>query len=396
MGNRKKIAFYVCLILLVAYLMPVEKNWQESYSQKHNWPYGAEVTRAVWQDLFPQSIITEADLPIWNTMRDNEFTSKQLYVIFDRQISFDSLDRSSLLDFVYTGNSAFIVSDRLDSGLLDTLNITKKYRVSEDLTSIINGLNVITSEQDFFESKDSSYSFSIKDYEKYFTNIDTVSNDMIALAYGADTSELTYVKIPFGEGSFYLHNQPLLLTNYYVLSDEGKRYLEQMASYLPSYDIIWDNNYKAIEKMRAESPLKVILSYDTMRWAYWLSVLGLLLFFVFRIKRRQRIIPVVEPPTNDSLDFAKTMGNLYFNSADNKTLAQKKIAILKEYLSRKLYLSDITFGDDEVANVVNKTNHTNEEVVKLFNVINAINNTETVGDGQLKVLNRLVNKMTQK
>ncbi len=392
MSNKRKIAIYIVLLLIVSYMMPVEKNWTESYSQKHNWPYGADVTRDIWTDLFPESEIMDADLPIWNTLRDNDFESKQMYVLFDKSLSFDSLDRSSLLNFVNEGNSALLVSDRIDGNLLDTLKITKDYNTNE-YTSFVNGLQVSTKDQDFFDSRDSNYTFTIRNYDKFFTDIDTVDNEMIGLAYGSDSLELTYVKIPFGEGHFYLHNQPLLLTNYYVLSDEGKRYLERMTSYLPSYDIIWDNNYKMINEFEKKSPLNVVLSHSTLKWAYWISLLGLLLLFVFRIKRRQRIIPVVEPPANDSLDFTKTMGNLYFNTAGNKVLAQKKILVLKEYLSRKLYLSDIRFSEDEVMVIVNKTSQSKEEVQKLFKIIQAISTTEKVSDGQLKVFNRMVNRM---
>ena len=392
MSNRRKIAIYIILLLLVAYMMPVEKNWKESYSQKHNWPYGADVTRDIWGDLFPDATFTEADLPIWNTLKDLEFDTKQLYVIFDRSLSFDSLDRSSLLDFVHEGNSAFLSSDFVDSRLLDTLKIEKGYNTDE-FTSIINGLRVSTFEQDFFDSRDSNYTFTIRQYNKYFTNIDTIENEMIGLAYGNFKSELTYVKIPFGEGHFYLHNQPLLMTNYYVLSDEGKRYLERLSSYLPSYDIIWDNNNKSINEVQKKSMLNVVLSHTTLKWAYWLALSGILLLFLFRIKRRQRIIPVVESPANDTLDFTKTMGNLYFNTAGNKTLAEKKIIVLKEYLSRKFYLSDIGFSEDEVLVIVNKTNQSKEDVKKLFKLIHSIGTTERVSEGQLKVLNRMVNKL---
>jgi hypothetical protein len=216
---------------------------------------------------------------------------------------------------------------------------------------------------------------------------------MIGLAYGSDSSELTYVKIPFGKGHFYLHNQPLLMTNYYVLSTEGKRYLERMTSYLPAYNIIWDENYKAIHEMHKKSILNVVLSHKTLKWAYWLSLLGIFLLFLFKVKRRQRVIPVIEPPANDTLDFTKTMGNLYFNTADNKLLASKKIIVLKEYLSTKLYLSDVRFSEDEVMVIVNVTSHTKEEVQKLFKIILSIESTESVSEGQLKVLNRMVNRL---
>lgn len=375
--------------------MPVAKNWSESYSQKHNWPYGADVTRDVWQDLFAGSKIIDAELPIWNTLRGNQFEENQLYVLFDSNIGFDSLDRSALLDFVNAGNSAFISTNSLDSKIFDTLHITTGY-TEVDFSSYVNGINVSTFDHDFFERRDSNYTFTIRRNNRYFKSIDTIRNEMIAIAYADNTTELAFVKIPFGDGYFYLHNQPLLLTNYYIISDEGKRYVERLCSYLPSYDIIWDTHYKAVNQLQSRSPLNVVLSHASLKWAYWLTILGIVLLFLFRTKRRQRIIPIVSPPTNDSVEFTKTMGSLYYNTASNKTLALKKISVLKEYLSSQFYLKDISFNDEEVKVIVNKTDISKDEVERLFKMIDNVNSAQEISVAQLKVLNKGVNRLMGK
>jgi len=396
MSNRKKIGLYILALLVVAYIMPVEKNWRPSYSKEHNWPYGAEVTRDVWSDLFADVEIREADLPIWNTLRDNEFEGKNLYVLFDGYMDFDSLNRSSLLNFVHQGNSVFISANSHDNQMLDTLGVYEEFYFDDDISKIINGQRVDTVESDFFVSKDSSYNFLIADYENYFNVLDSVESDIIALAHGNERSQLTFIKVKFGDGHFYIHNQPLLLTNYYVLQDEGKRYLERLTSFLPSQNVIWDSSHKAINAISRRSPLHVILNSKALKWAYWLSILGLVLLFLFRTKRRQRVIPVIEPPANDSVVFTKTMGSLYFNTATNKTLAEKKISILKEYLSSNFYVRDISFIEEEVKLITNKTELSKEEVHRLFKMINSITNSPSVSSSQLKVLNKGINRLMGK
>lgn len=395
MSNRKRIGLYILGLLVIAYLLPAEKNWTPSYSKKHNWPYGADVTRDVWSDLFSEVDIIEADLPVWNTLRDNDFEKEHLYVLFDDYLSFDSLDRSSLLDFVFDGSSVFISASNHDTKLLDTLGIKENYFYG-DFAQIINGQQMDTVDLDFFQSKDSSYRFLVADYRIYFETVDSIKSDITALAHGIETNHLTYIKIKFGEGFFYLHNQPLLLTNYYVLQDEGKRYLERLTSYLPSHNVIWDNSNKAINGRSANSSLQVVLNSKALKWAYWLSVLGLLLLFIFRTKRRQRIIPVEEPPANDSVLFTKTMGSLYFNTASNNTIAEKKISIFKEYLSTNFYLRDISFSGEEVEILTNKTELTKEEIERLFKMIHNVNKTPNVSNGQLKVLNKGINRLMGK
>lgn len=395
MSNKKRIIFYVLGLLLVAYIMPVVKNWSPSYSKDHNWPYGAEVTLDVWSDLFENVELKEADLPIWNTLQDIDHDERHLYVLFDGSMYFDSLNRSSLLEFVNEGNSVFISANSHDSKLLDTIGISSEEYFG-DFSRVLRGMQLDTVALDFFESRDSSYSFLIADYHNYYESIDSVNSEIIALAHGLEKDHLTYIKVRFGNGYFYLHNQPLLLTNYYILQDEGKRYLERLTSYLPSHKVIWDNSHKAINALSKRSPLHVILSSVALKWAYWLCIIGLLLLFLFRTKRRQRVIPVIEPPANDSVDFTKTMGSLYFNTASNKTIALKKINILKEYLSREMYLRDIEFTQIEIARIVNKSNQSKDDVEKLFELINRIQESQSISPSRLKLLNKRINQLMGK
>lgn len=45
---------------------------------------------------------------------------------------------------------------------------------------------------------------------------------------------------------------------------------------------------------------------------------------VFTAKRRQRVIPVVNPPANQTLRFTQLIGNLYYQKKDYKDILQKK------------------------------------------------------------------------
>jgi hypothetical protein len=49
----------------------------------------------------------------------------------------------------------------------------------------------------------------------------------------------------------------------------------------------------------------------------------LLLYVLLNMRRKQRYIPIVKKPSNDSLDFVKTIGRLYFDKADHKNLCRK-------------------------------------------------------------------------
>ena len=55
-----------------------------------------------------------------------------------------------------------------------------------------------------------------------------------------------------------------------------------------------------------------ILQSQALKWAFYMTLISLILFVIFRGKRTQRIIPVIDPLKNATLDFTKTIGDLYY------------------------------------------------------------------------------------
>lgn len=393
-----KLVLYSILIIIAAYLMPVEKNWSKSFSNKHDWPYGGKVMQDVLSDLFPDNNITTTKLPMYNTLDELDVDSNYLLVTIDISVYFDSLELSAMLQFVDRGNAAFISSYYKGYNLIDTLHIESEnmYTSLDAIFNVEKGFLESDEKHTFINSQDSSFIFSIISAEEYYSVIDTMPSGMIPIEIIKDSSVYSFVRVPYGNGYFYLHNQPLLFTNYYLLKDEGKRYVETLTSYLPDAHIIWDENHKEINNNFRDSPLHIILKEPSLKWAYWISILALFLIFLFRIKRRQRIIPTIDPPVNDSLEFTKTMGSLYYNTSTNREVAKKKIIVFKEFLNREFYMNDITFNAEDVDVIVNKTNHSKEQVEKLFSLIAAVDRTENVSGGQLKILNKMINKFLNK
>ncbi len=87
--------------------------------------------------------------------------------------------------------------------------------------------------------------------------------------------------------------------------------------------IFWDTKSNTAYN-EVNSPLRFILSEPSLRSAWRLGIVGLLLFVLFMAKRRQRIVPVKTALTNTSVAFAKTIGNLYYQEGQPKDLIVKK------------------------------------------------------------------------
>ncbi|HJY13991.1 MAG TPA: hypothetical protein VJ304_14455, partial [Flavobacterium sp.] len=70
--------------------------------------------------------------------------------------------------------------------------------------------------------------------------------------------------------------------------------------------------------------MRFILGNPALKYAWWLLLGGLILFIFFNAKRKQRIVPVIEPLKNTSVDFVKSIGNLYLQEGDFHDMMAKK------------------------------------------------------------------------
>lgn len=387
--------FYFVIIVLVSFALPREINWTPSFSKNHSWPYGTKVLRTILQDAFPNAEISDNTRPIYNEVRHRE--DKSTLIILDEFFRPDTLELNSLMEYVSKGNIAFLSANSFSGDLLDTLKLELE-TIFDPIVEQDWNTNIANYQTNFFHNKirrDSAYNFEMEPFAKYILNLDTTES-ITGLTWIDSLSQFSLVKKNVGEGFIFLHTNPYLLTNYHLLTDSGKSYVEGLLSHLPEYNIIWDEYYKEINQRYAASPMNVVLKRPPLRWAYWLSVIAIFVVLLFLTKRKQRVIPVMKPYRNDSVDFTKTIGQLYYNNADNRSLAMKKINILKEYLHTRYQMSNIKFSKDEIQYILKRSDLEEGTLMKLWETIWNIQDADVVYNGRLKVMNKLINKVMQK
>ena len=74
------------------------------------------------------------------------------------------------------------------------------------------------------------------------------------------------------------------------------------------------------------------MKHPPLQYAFWLSLLLLLLYILFAGKRMQRIIPLVKPNENTTVTFTETIGRLYLQKKDNKNIANVLIKISNHFV----------------------------------------------------------------
>lgn len=168
--------------------------------------------------------------------------------------------------------------------------------------------------------------------------------DSARVEKGAD-----FMMIKYGQGCFYLHSNPVLLSNYHLNSDRGPAYLANIFSHLPDANV-WVDFSAAIPKLDAEFGGKDRNMLDFIRsqkglWIAWILLLsGVGAFLAFGGRRIQRSIPVIEPPVNHTMAFIDAVGRFY------KTQKQNALVFRREWNQLNIYVRQnfrLTISTDE-------------------------------------------------
>jgi len=349
------------LYFLFSYLLReiIPHDWTETYQEESKEPYGTFVTYELLKDFFPDDRLRnikekiEKQLPLEQEKKSN-------YVFVGEAMYFDSSDVKALLGYVEEGNTAFLSSKTLPFDLMFDLYFEEcndyywdDYTVYEDtMTSMyLDHPNLAT---------DTSYKFRFfngdeeEDYQwKFIDSIYFCEKENAFVQLGTfNDSLINFARVSYGEGYFYLHTTPLTLTNYHLLEENGLAYTEGLFSHLQEGPIYWDaysrvSEYLGLRQNQelgssapvdSESPLQYILSQRSLTWAWYLFLAMALLYLIFRAKRRQRIIPVLEENKNTSLQFISTIGSLYFIQNDHRKLSIQKMKLFDTFVRDRYHL----------------------------------------------------------
>jgi hypothetical protein len=132
------------------------------------------------------------------------------------------------------------------------------------------------------------------------------------------------------------------------------------------------------------------LTNNSLRWGYYTGALFLIIFVLFSIKRRQRIIPVVAPFRNTTLEFTETIGRLYFNRGDHKNIAEKKIRHFMEYVRSRYYVDTHDLNADFVNKLAGKSGMEQDRIQYMTEVMRSLLSKQSVADSELIQLNELI------
>ncbi len=386
---------FTALILLQLY-SPKPINWSLSYIKSAKIPYGTSALYKMLTEIFPGQNITEAGLPAYNTLKATNYNNYN-YIIINTVCEPDTLDTRELLRFAARGNNVFIAANYFGGKLADTLKLKTDNYI--DLSTISKYKNDSTTLSDVYKTQDtvktnftnpqlrqSGYYIYNKGFDgTYLSSFDTIKSDVLGKNLN---DKINFIKINVGKGHIFINTLPEAFSNYHFVGT-NYTYVYKALSYLPNQSTIWDEYYKAGND-KSGSPLRVIFNNPLLLKAYYLLIISLILFMIFGAKRKQRIIPVVEPYKNTTLQFIDIVGTLYYQTGNHKNIADKKISYFLEYIRTSFQVKTIIYDEAFITKIANLSGIEYQQIHNLFYYFTDLSIKQTITEEELLKLNAMI------
>lgn len=383
----KSLRLYIIIMaaLIITYVVaqynrPKAIDWSETYSSTDKIPYGTYIIYNRLNDIFPNAKVQTLREPVYNVINDHGI-AHATYLIISNAVSLNETDYKKLIQFIKNGNDVFISASYFG----DELNKELKIETSAEFKGLRSsgGLKFISRQLD----SNKIYHADKGTGDIYFSQLDT--SKIVAL--GSNTyHHVNFIRYSAGKGNLFLNADPLMFTNYSLFAKDGNEYAATALSFVKNdASLIWDQYY-ALGRDDDGSSMRVFLRNNVLRWAFYISFFSLIAFVLYEIKRQQRVIPVIEPLENSTLNFVNVVGQVYYEQHDNRNISDKKIVYFLEYLRTRYNLKTNPLDQEFIDSFSQKTGLDHSFATELVNYFNYLSNTPEITNKELIKLNQLI------
>ncbi|MEM8583679.1 MAG: DUF4350 domain-containing protein [Bacteroidota bacterium] len=336
-----------------------EHNWNLSFDYEGDEPYDLSGLVYLLKEREAGLEFVQDSL---QTLDELEYGTGENYIYVGRSMFLNEADFTTLLNFVEQGNKAFVFVEGLPEELQYHLFSSdcfygidpSQVYYYDDVHNLMDTVTFDLVNKNLLPVGLSTT--HIEDYEPSRRSWRAI-NPMAFCdrAYGTQklgtvtpSGEANYMRRKYGDGEIYVHVEPLLFTNYYLWDSTRTKYAEAALSYANPGKFYWDeasrsyrpppnprNPYEADggrQLLTDNHAFSYVLSQPGLTFGWYAFLLGLLLFLIFRAKRRQRVIPLLHPKQNSSLQYVDTLARLNQQNGNHYQLAKRELKLLRHFL----------------------------------------------------------------
>jgi len=350
-------------------------NWEVKYQPFDKNPRGTYLLHRLLQTHIGKNNMYMAESPaqLDSVIHMNNY--HKTYFFTGNGFGMDSYHFDSVMKQVEKGSDVFIsfyqMTDNIVENFFDTVEFRSDYAEKETVYTAIGKSQMINL------------------YEK-----DTVACDW--LAFGDITTvgpaktlstfmEMdNFIVIKIGKGKAYLHTNPNMFYNYQIKRGQGYFYAKYVLDHLPKKrDVVLmelgrlPDNYgknntddqSGTEGKEDRSFLKFIMEDPNLRTGLLLLIAGVILYVIFRSRRKRPVVPYISKNKDMTLAFTETITSIYFAKRNPYGLLQVQ---RKNFYAnvQKHFFVDLARreGDRELYILAEKSNKPFEDIKRMVNV----------------------------
>lgn len=323
------------LLLLIALIMSCGTqrfiDWTKTFDSDDTIPMGTFVLRKELHKIFPKSKITNIKTSTLNFFRKENPENQQYFFINQYTSILPNKTWEEILYFVNNGGTAFVSSYNFDNyAFADSLKV-RTMQVSSTAGSYPNFKYSVLR-----NGNEKSYLFDSQSKSNVlFSDFDTETTEILGYSKVGEELIPNFIIVYYGKGYFLLHTEPVVFSNYEMLQKDHYKYVTDVFSYMNDHNILWDN-YDLIQRNRERTKentersdffnsLNFIMRNKSLKNSFFILLILGILYLIFNSKRRQRIQEIIVPYSNYTLNFSKTLAELYRYSDDHTALTRYKI-----------------------------------------------------------------------
>ena len=389
-----------CGYVALEYYRPKPLDWTPTYENKDKIPYGTYVLYQLLPEVLGGPVQT-VRLPAYNQLAPDSLlpadepapaAERGSYLFVSETFDVSRPDVEALLRYAARGNDVFIAAERFAANFADTLGFsTRSYLLAHDTATttrigLTDSVTLHLVEPGLRRAAGRQFRYPLASTTRRLV-LDSLTRAAVLATDAQDRPVL--VRLPYGRGTFYLSTVPALFTNYFVLQPRTSNFAFAALSYLPAgRPALWDE-YQKQGRTGEDSLLRVLLDHEALRAAYYLLCVGVLLFVAVEARRRQRVIPIINPLPNTTLLFTRTVAGLYRQGRNHALIAEKKTGLFLDYLRTRFQESTQDLNDDAFRErLAQKAGVPRAEVDDIIRLIHFIRTAPAVSDQELLRLSR--------
>jgi hypothetical protein len=331
---------------------------------------------------------------LFKTMFDNYGDST---IVIDDSLDYSSKDTNST--YIFVGERFSVYPEEFDTILSEVKKGSNLLLSFHDLIDTIN--------QHFFYNNYNEWYFdeevkvhtlndeytlralfqadTIARVWKIFQEYNIKDTNFITISSFMETPN--FVKLKWGKGHIFLHSNPEMFYNYQMLTNDGFNYAQNVIhQFPPKHQIVWlelgrlsddigdfeTEETEGDQGKKDNSLLQFLFKKIELLIALLLTILGIILYLIFRSKRYWPIVKYIPETKNRSLDFANTMTAIYLQQESPYSILIVMRRNFRANINRQFFI-DLS-KDDKKKDIQSLAEKSGVKFIDVENLVNMLEN----------------------